>query len=86
MKKKYHIFLFFLIFHSLNIFSQITNEGIFFIGSTTTVYFGDEYTNNDTHNSNGDLYLNSNFINNDSTLSASGTTFFKTSTNNIQTI
>ncbi|MGB5463199.1 MAG: ABC transporter permease, partial [Aureibaculum sp.] len=86
MKKNYFVLLGISLFFSLDIFSQIVNEGTLYIESSTTVYFGDEYTNNGTHNSNGDLFLNSNFVNNDSTSSTSGTTFFKSSLNNIQTI
>jgi len=86
MKRNYFILFCFCSFYSLNIYSQIVNEGLLHIESSSTVYFGDEYTNNGTHNNHGDLYLNSNFINNDSTSSISGTTFFKSSLNNIQTI
>ena len=86
MKRKYFILFCICTFYSLNIYSQIVNDGLLHIETSTTVYFGDEYTNNGTHNNNGDLYLNSNFINNDSTSSISGTTFFKSSINNIQTI
>ena len=84
--KKYILLLSVYFFYSLSVFSQIVNEGTLYIETSTTVYFGDEYTNNGTHNSNGDLFLNSNFINNDSTSSTTGTTFFRSSLNNIQTI
>ena len=69
-------------------FSQIINNGILQIESSTTVYFEDEYTNGSsgTHNSNGNLYLNDNFINNGTTTSVSGTTYFKSSTNDLLTI
>jgi len=75
---------YFIFLYNLN--SQIVNEGTLQIENSTIVYFGDEYTNNGTHNNNGDLYLNSNFINNDSTFAIAGTTFFKSSINNIQRI
>ncbi len=68
--------------------SQIVNEGILQIETSTTVYFGDEYTNKSSaeHNNNGELYLNHNFINNGTTTAVSGTTFFNSSENAIQTI
>jgi len=88
MKQKYIIFLGFYFIFANSIFSQIVNEGTLQIKSSTTVYFGDEYTNKTTatHNNDGDLYLNSNFINNGATTSTSGTTFFNSSVNSIQTI
>jgi len=70
------------------LFSQIVNEGTFQIISSTTVYFGDVYTNKatGTHNNNGDLYLNNNFVNNGTTTAISGTTFFKSSVNDVLNI
>lgn len=64
-------------------FAQIVNEGILGISPSTDVYFENEYTNKSaaTHDCNGNLYLNSNFINNGSTASTSGTTFFKSASN-----
>ena len=73
---------------SSTILSQIVNEGTLHVEPSTTVYFGEEYTNKTTgtHNNHGDLYLNNNFINNGITSAISGNTFFNSSTNNIQTI
>ena len=84
MKRATYIFIF--IFCQYNVFSQIVNNGTLQIEASTTVYFGDVYTNSGIHNSDGDLYLNNNFINNGTTASASGTTFFKSATNDSLTI
>lgn len=86
MKQRYFILLCFNFLFSFHIFSQIVNEGSFQIDVSTIVYFGNEYTNNGTHSNNGHLYLNSNFINNDSTSATSGITSFKSDINDIQTI
>ena len=86
IKQNYIGFVCFFLMFSSNMFAQIINDGNLNIESLTSVYFEDEYTNNGIHNNNGDLYLSSNFINNDSTSAISGTTFFKSSINNIQTI
>lgn len=86
MIRNYLIFLCLFFNASISVFSQVVNEGTFHIETSTLVYFGYEYTNNGIHNNNGDLHLNSNFINNDSTASSSGTTYFKSSLNDIQTI
>ena len=69
-------------------FSQISNEGTIQISASTVVYFQDEYTNSSTgiHNNDGDLYLNSNFINNGNTAATSGTTYFISSDFDIQNI
>ncbi len=79
MKQKYFIFLCFNFIYITTVFSQIVNEGALKIEPLTIVYFGDEYTNKSTatHNNEGNLYLNSNFINNGITTSASGTTSFE---------
>ncbi|MBO6880953.1 T9SS type A sorting domain-containing protein [Winogradskyella sp.] len=66
---------------SLN--AQISNHGDLKIVSGTDVKFTDEYVNNGNHNSDGNLQLNNNFINNGSTVANSGTTFFKSATNNL---
>ncbi len=68
--------------------SQIVNEGILQIKATTTVYFGDEYTNKSTgsHNNDGQLYLYRNFINNGTTTAASSSTTHFTSSAAIQEI
>ena len=86
MKQKYLIILCSVLY--LNAFSQIVNEGTLQVKSSTTVYIGDEYTNKTTgiHNNDGNLYVNNNFINNGSTSANSGTTFFNSSVNDIQTI
>ena len=86
MKQNYFLFVCFFWIFSSNMFAQIINDGNLNIESLTSVYFEDGYTNNGIHKNNGDLYLSSNFINNDSTSAISGTTFFKSSINNIQTI
>ena len=85
-KQNCFVLIYFYFIFSYNLFSQIVNEGTLQIETSTIVYFGDEYTNNGTHNNNGDLYLTSNFINNDSTFAIAGTTFFKSSSTNIQSI
>lgn len=88
MKQNY--FLFFVLYFICTTlgFSQIVNEGILQIKASTNVYFGDEYTNKSSaeHKNDGELYLNHNFINNGNTISVSGTTFFTSSVNAIQTI
>ncbi len=76
----------FCLIHSASSYSQIINEGVFHIENATTVYFGREYTNNGNYNNNGELFLNSNFINNGITTAASGTTFFTSNTNAVQSI
>ncbi len=70
------------------IFSQIVNKGTLHIKESTEVFFENEYVNQSTgrHINNGDLYLNSNFVNNGNTESYSGTTFFKSSENTILNI
>jgi len=78
-----------LLFSFINNFAQIVNEGIFKIKDGTTVYFGEEYTNKvgATHNNEGNLHLNSNFINNGTVTesgvpdSANGQTIFDSPTN-----
>ena len=71
------------------IYSQISNEGTLKIIPSTIVSFQNEYTNKSagTHNNDGQLYLNSNFINNGITsVPTSGTTYFNSMVNPIQTI
>lgn len=71
------------------IYPQISNEGTLKIISSTIVTFQNEYTNKSTgtHNNDGQLYLNSNFINNGATsVPVSGTTYFNSTINPIQTI
>jgi len=88
MKLKYLILIVFLFskLHKAN--SQIVNEGQLKIESGTSVFFENEYTNKSTgnHECDGDFYLNSNFINDGLTNSSSGTTYFKSATNNLVTI
>lgn len=88
MKQNTFISLCLYFLFTLSIFSQIVNVDTLQIKPSTTVYFGDVYTNKvtGTHKNDGDLYLNSNFINNGTTSSISGTTFFKSSINDILNI
>ncbi len=88
MNIKKLIFFWFCILASRLICAQIVNEGILQIKSATTVYFENEYENQLTgiHNNNGDLYLNSNFINNGITSAFSGTTFFESLVNDVLNI
>lgn len=68
--------------------SQIINQGQFKIAASTTVYFQEDYTNATTgnHVSEGDFYLNSNFINHGITSADDGTTYFKSATNSLLTL
>ena len=88
MKLQALTFLFyFLCTHTL--FSQIVNEGTLKINPSTLVYFGDAYTNKSTgtHDNDGELHLNNNFINNGITsVPTSGTTYFNSTVNAVQTI
>lgn len=88
MRKNYFFWKSLVFFNVICCYSQIVNEGILHISPTTDVFFESEYTNKSSglHASNGNLYLNNNFINNGSTASASGTTFFKSSINPLITI
>ncbi|TYB79914.1 T9SS type A sorting domain-containing protein [Bizionia myxarmorum] len=63
--------------------AQIVNKGILKISAGTDVYFQNAYTNAvaATHDSDGNLHLNHDFINNGTTVAAAGTTFFKSATN-----
>ncbi|MFD2824667.1 T9SS type A sorting domain-containing protein [Lacinutrix iliipiscaria] len=64
-------------------YAQIINEGILQIEPSTNVYFENEYTNANSgiHSSDGNLYLNDDFINNGTTSAISGSTHFKSATN-----
>jgi len=68
-------------------YSQIINKGDLKIKDGTVVYFGEEYTNDGTHNNEGELHLNSNFINNGTVTdsgnadAANGETIFDSPTN-----
>jgi hypothetical protein len=88
MKPKPCILLFYLLCtHTL--FAQIMNEGVFKIYPATLVYFTNDYTNQSsgTHDNDGELYLNSNFINEGITsIPTSGTTYFNSTVNAVQTI
>lgn len=88
MRSKHFLFYCLLLFNFLCSYAQIVNKGILQITASTDVYFKNEYTNKSTgtHKSNGNLYLNNNFINNGTTTSASGTTYFKSITNPLVTI
>lgn len=82
---KYFFCLNIVFLYSIYGFSQIVNEGVLQIETSTDIYFENEYTNTNSgvHNNNGNLYLNNNFINNGVTTAISGTTYFKSSTNTI---
>jgi len=88
MKHNYFVLWCLSLISFLPVHSQIVNEGVLKIDSSTTVYFGDEYTNQSSgsHNNEGDLHLNNNFINNGATVSAAGTTYFNSSDLDIQNI
>jgi len=88
MTKKYFFLKCFILFNFLCCYSQIVNEGLLQIEPATNVYFENEYTNKNTgsHESNGNLYLNDSFINNGTTSSTSGTTYFKSSDNPLVSI
>lgn len=88
MKQNYFFFFVLYFICASHGYSQIVNEGILQIKASTNVYFGDEYTNKSTgiHNNNGELHLNNNFVNNGITTAVSGTTFFNSVLNDIQTI
>lgn len=68
--------------------AQTINNGIFKIMPGTNVFVESEYTNASTgnHVSDGNFYLNSNFVNNGTTSASSGTTYFKSATNNLLTL
>ena len=82
------IFFNVVFFYVTDLNAQIVNEGILKIQPSTTVYFGDEYTNKNagSHINNGDLHLNNNFVNDGATDSSSGTTYFDSSVNSVQYI
>ena len=88
MEQKYITFLSLFFISITSVFSQIVNEGTLQIKPSTIVYFGEEYTNKiaANHNNDGELYLNSNLVNNGITSALSGTTFFKSTVNSVQTI
>ncbi|MFD0989087.1 T9SS type A sorting domain-containing protein [Mariniflexile jejuense] len=78
-----------LLISTTKVVSQISNVGILKISPSTIVSFQNEYSNKSTgtHNNEGQLYLNSNFINNGITsVTTSGTTYFNSTVNTIQTI
>jgi len=78
-----------LLFVSITLDAQIINEGVLTIKSGTNVYFKNDYTNKlgATLTNNGDLHLAGNFTNNGTTSEpTSGTTYFDSATNDIQTI
>ena len=57
MKRNYIVLVCFFLIFSFKLFSQIINEGDLKIETLTSVYFSNDYTNNGTHHSNVDLYL-----------------------------
>lgn len=68
--------------------AQIVNKGLLKIKPSTNVYFLEDYTNDSTgeHRSDGNFYLNSNFVNHGATSASAGTTYFKSSTNTLLTL
>ena len=95
MKQNYFLPVFIVLLVNFFTFSQppghisapIINKGILKIEPSTQVYFGDEYTNEGTHDNEGELYLNHHFINDGTTsIPSSGTTFFSSSLNDSLTI
>lgn len=86
MKQNYlFFFVLFFLCKSLG-YTQIVNKGILKIMPATTVYFGNNYTNDLTHNNDGNLYLKGDFINNGTTTAASSSTTYFTSSAAIQEI
>jgi hypothetical protein len=83
------LLLFGLVLSSLFSVSQIVNEGTLKIKDGTTVYFGETFTNKvgATHNNEGNLHLNANFVNNGTVTqsasadAANGITYFDSPTN-----
>jgi hypothetical protein len=88
MKQNYVFLWCFFIFIIKLSNAQIVNEGILQVNPSSKIYFGQEYTNKNTavHYNNGDLFLNSDLINDGILTSNSGTTSFISSNNTIQTI
>ena len=88
MKHEYFVWWCLSLISFMPVHSQIVNEGDLKISASTTVCFSEEYINQATgsHENNGDLYLNDNFINNGLTTSSSGTTYFNSSALDIQSI
>lgn len=88
MNLKTTLSLFFILCFCFFANSQIVNKGVLKIASSTTVSFQDEYTNatTGTHVSDGNLYLNSNFVNHGVTSADDGTTYFKSATNSVLTL
>ncbi|GAB4157487.1 MAG: hypothetical protein Tsb0033_09360 [Winogradskyella sp.] len=68
------------------VYPQISNLGDLKIVAGTDVIFTTTFQNSGNHNSDGDLYLSANFINNGTTSAASGTTYFKSNVNDVQEI
>lgn len=88
MNLKTTLSLFFILCFCFMANSQIVNEGVLKIAPSTDVYFQDEYTNATTgnHVSDGNFYLNNNFINHGVTSAVEGTTHLKSATNNLLTL
>ncbi|WP_246035803.1 T9SS type A sorting domain-containing protein [Winogradskyella algicola] len=80
------IIIMLLLLFQEQVIAQISNLGDFKIVSGTEVSFTSNYENSGNHNSDGNLYLNSNFVNNGTTTANGGTTFFKSITNDNQEI
>lgn len=79
IRKKYLIWNLLVFFNIICCCSQIVNEGIFYISDSTSVYFESNYTNKSTgtHENEGNLYFDKNFINNGKIISRSGGNYFK---------
>jgi len=85
--KQNFLFFFVLFFLCKSVgYSQIINKGTLKILGSTDVYFGNEYTNDGTHNNDGNLYLKGDFINNGTTTAATTSTTHFTSSAAIQEI
>jgi len=86
MKQNYFLFFVLYFIYTTLGYSQIVNKGILKIMPATTVYFGNNYTNDLTHNNDGNLYLKGDFINNGTTTAGSSSTTYFTSSAAIQEI
>ena len=83
MNKKSTIIITLILLLQWQLQSQISNQGDLKIVSNTDVYFANNYENSGNHNCDGNLYLNANFVNDGTTSSNSGTTYFKNSVDDL---
>ena len=86
MKQNYFLFFVLYFIYTTLGYSQIVNKGILKIMPATTVYFGNNYTNDLTHNNDGNLHLKGDFVNNGTTTAASSSTTHFTGSAAIQEI